>query len=197
MSKVVQRLESLTLRGEPDPDLPGLPRLQVGSIIGRRGREWELRGPNIVPDFCSVFVDVRFPQSLTPDSILGDIRRAIDDLARTDADLSYEIEFPMKPERRAMREVMAPLSVSPDQPVVRMLKANVTAILGEEPRVGAVAPQSYAGNDTSRLYAAGIPCCLYGPAGGFSETSADRWTSVEQVMTCTRVFGAMIADVCA
>ncbi|MGH2652304.1 MAG: M20 family metallopeptidase, partial [Actinomycetota bacterium] len=45
MATVVQALETLRLRGEPDPELPGLPRLLVGSIVGGRGREWELRGP--------------------------------------------------------------------------------------------------------------------------------------------------------
>lgn len=29
------------------------------------------------------------------------------------------------------------------------------------------------------------------------EGSPDRWTSVEQIVGCSRVFGAMIADVCA
>ncbi len=197
MARVVQALEALRLRGEPDPDLPGLPRLCVGSIIGGRGREWELRGPNIVPDFCSVFVDIRFPQSLTPESILADVRGALDALGAADTGFTYEIEFPMKPERRAMREVMTPLSVPRDHPLVRTLAANVGTIRGVEPTIGAVAPFSYAGNDTSHLFRAGIPCCLYGPAGGFDEGRSDRWTSVEQIVTCTRVFGATIADLCA
>jgi acetylornithine deacetylase len=196
MAKVVQALEGLRLHGEPDPELPGLPRLLVGSIVGGRGREWELRGPNIVPDFCSVFVDVRFPASMTPEGILADVRGALDRLVAADGDLHYEIEWPARPERRAMREVMAPLSVPRDHPLVQTLAANVTAIRGVAPTIGAVAPYSYAGNDTSHLYRAGIPCCLYGPAGGYDEGRADRWTSVEQIVTCARVFGATIADIC-
>lgn len=195
--KAVQALERLSLRGDPDPELPGLPRLCVGSVIGGRGREWELRGPNLLPDVCSLFVDVRFPDSMTPESILADIRGTLDGLAREDPRFRYEIEFPMKPERRCMREVMRPLSVPRDHPLVALLARNVAAIRGVAPTVGAVAPYSYAGNDTSHLYAAGIPCCLYGPAGGFDDGASDRWTSVEQIVTCTRVFGAMIADVCA
>jgi acetylornithine deacetylase len=196
MAKVVGALEALRLSGEPDPDLPALPRLLVGSIVGGRGREWELRGPNIVPDFCSIFVDVRFPASMTPESILADVRGALDGLVRADPALQYEIEFPARPERRAMREVMTPLSVPRDHLLVQTLRANVVAIRGVEPTIGAVAPYSYAGNDTSHLYRAGIPCCLYGPAGGFDEGRADRWTSVEQIVTCARVFAATIADLC-
>jgi acetylornithine deacetylase len=196
-ARAVAALEALRLRGEPDPDLPGLPRLLVGSIIGGRGREWELRGPNIVPDVCSLFVDVRFPASLTPESILADIRSALDPLAASDRDFRYEVEFPALPDRRIMREVMLPLSVPRDHPLVQTLRANVVAVRGVEPTIGAVAPFSYAGNDTSHLYRAGIPCCLYGPAGGYDEASPDRWTSVEQIVTCARVFGATIADICS
>jgi acetylornithine deacetylase len=197
MTSIVQALEAIRFRHEPDPDLPGLPLLNVGSIMGGRGREWELRGPNMVPDFCSVIVDIRFNQSMTPESILEDIRAALAAVAAGDPDLTYEIESPIRPERRAMREIMRPLTVPQDHPLVQTLKSNVTAISGAEPTVGAVAPYSYAGNDTSHLYAAGIPCCLYGPAGGSDQGSADRWTSVEQIVTCAKVFGATIADLCA
>src|SRR5262249_23689937 len=53
-SRVVQALESLKITGTPDPDLPGLPRMNVGTIIGGRGRELEVRGANIVPDVCTI-----------------------------------------------------------------------------------------------------------------------------------------------
>jgi acetylornithine deacetylase len=197
MTRVIGVLEGLRFHGEPDPDLPGLPRLLVGSIMGGRGREWEIRGPNIVPDFCSVFVDVRFPESMTPESVLEDVRRALDGEVGTDADWRYEIEFPMKPERRAMREVMPAMTMATDHPLVQTLRANVRAIVGVEPRIGAVLPRSYAGNDTGHLYRAGIPCCLYGPAGELDEISADRWTPVSQIVDCTRVLAATAADLCA
>ena len=196
-ARVVQALETIKLSGQPDPDLPGLPRLNVGTIIGGRGRELELRGANIVPDMCTIILDIRFPVSVTPESAMADVRRALDGVASTDKDLKYEIEFPIRPERRQFREVMLPLSVPASEPIVQILKANVTAIVGEEPTIGAHSPQSYAGNDTSHLWGAGIPCCLYGPAGGYDEGRSDRWTSIEQIVQCARVFGATIADVCA
>ena len=41
---------------------------------------------------------------------------------------------------------------------------------GAEPEhFGVRLPQSYAGNDTTHLWAAGIPCCLYGPGGGYTD----------------------------
>jgi acetylornithine deacetylase len=196
-ARVVQALDVCHITGAPDPDLPGLPRMNVGTIVGGRGRELELRGANIVPDVCTIIIDIRFPASVTPDSALADVRRALDAVAATDRDIAYEIEFPIRPERRQFREVMLPIAVPATEPIVQILKANVTAIVGVEPTLGAHAPQSYAGNDTSHLWNAGIPCCLYGPAGGYDEGRSDRWTSIEQIVACTKVLGATIADVCA
>jgi acetylornithine deacetylase len=196
MTRVIRTLEGLRFRGQPDPDLPALPRLLVGSIMGGRGREWEIRGPNIVPDFCSVLVDVRFPESMTPASVLEDVRRALDGAVAEDSALRYEIEFPLRPERRAMREVMPAMTMPTDHPLVQTLRANVRAIVGVEPRIGAIIPRSYAGNDTAHLFKAGIPCCLYGPAGEYEEASADRWTPVSQILDCTRVLAATAVDLC-
>jgi acetylornithine deacetylase len=197
MGEVAHALDRIQFAGARDADLPALPLINVGSVIGGRGRECEQRGPNMVPDFCTLIIDIRFPHSMTPESILSDIRIALDRLAAKDAELRYEIESPPKPERRVLREIMMPLSVPIEHPLVQTLRKNVAAVTGKDPKVGAVVPFSYAGNDTSHLFAAGIPCCLYGPGGGFTEGSADRWTSVQQIVDCTRVYAAMIADICA
>jgi acetylornithine deacetylase len=184
-------LEAMTLAGPRDPDLPGLPRLNVGSIIGGRGRDVELRGPNWVPDFATLYVDVRFTQGMTPDTILAEVRRVLD--ARPG--LRYEIEFPMDPKRRILREVMMPFSMPTDAPFVREVTASVQEVAGRPPHVGVVLPNGYSGNDTSHLAAAGIPCLLYGPSGDMD--GADRWTSVSQMLTCTRVYADVIRRVCA
>ncbi|MFQ5789183.1 MAG: M20 family metallopeptidase [Acidobacteriota bacterium] len=196
-AKVAETLENLELAGDRDAELPGLPLLNVGSILGGRGREVELRGPNIVPDFCTLYADIRFTQGMTPESIIADIRRSLDALARQDSDLVYEIEFPMKPERRCLREVMMPFSVPTDLALVQKLKTQVTAVRGAEPNVGVVLPNGYSGNDTSHLYAAGIPCCLYGPTGGGEGPERYLWMSVSEMMTCAQVYAGMIGEICS
>lgn len=189
--EAVAALEAMALTGPPDRDLPGLPRLNVGSIIGGRGRDTELRGPNWVPDFATLYVDVRFTQGMTPDSILAQVRRVLD--ARPG--LRYEIEFPMEPKRRILRAVMMPFSIAADTPFVREVAASVQDVSGAAPHVGAALPNGYSGNDTSHLSAAGIPSVLYGPSGDMD--GADRWTSVSQILTCTRVYADVIRRVCA
>jgi len=188
--EAVVALEQMTLTGPADPDLPGLPRLNVGSIIGGRGREVELRGPNWVPDFATLYIDVRFTQGMTPDGILAQVRQT---LARIPG-MRFEIEYPMEARRRVFREVMLPFSISPAAPFVRQVAETVAEVSGTAPHVGVVLPNGYSGNDTSHLAAAGIPCVLYGPSGDMD--GADRWTSVSQILTCTRVYADVIRRVC-
>lgn len=192
--KVAQTLETMKLEGKPDPELPALPILNVGSIIGGRGRNAELRGPNIVPDFATIYIDIRFTEGMTPTSIIANLKRALDGLAREDRELKYEIEFPMKPERRCLREVMMPFSVSPESPFVLRVAKHVAAVRGSAPNVGVSLPSGYSGNDTSHLKAAGIPSCLYGPAGAPDGPERYLWASIDEMMTCARVYAAMIAE---
>ena len=116
---------------------------------------------------------------------------------RADPEIVYEIELPITSTPGLGTTIMMPLAVETDHPLVETVVGNVRSVAGIEPNVGAVRPFSYAGNDTAHLYAAGIPCLLYGPGGGQTEDGTVRWTSVKQLLDCTRVLGASIADLCA
>jgi len=197
MTKVIEAVENIELTGPRDPELPALPLANVGSILGGRGRDVELRGPNNVPDFCSIYVDIRFTPGMTPDGIVADIRRRLDALKAEDPELAYEIEFPLKPERRMLREVMMPFSISVDTPMIQTLKTKVTEIRGEAPFVGVTLPNGYGGTDASHLYPAGVQCCIYGPAA--RGVGPDRYlgVSIDEMTTCSRAYAATAEEVCA
>ena len=74
MMRAVAALDAMRFTHTHDPDLPGLPRLNVGSIIGGRGREHNLRGAYTVSDFCTAYVNVRFNASQTGETVVADIR---------------------------------------------------------------------------------------------------------------------------
>ena len=76
MTAVIDALEHVQFRNAPRPDLPAFPRLNVGSIIGGRGRDYVLVEPPYVPDLCTILVDVHFVPGQTVDGIVADIRRA-------------------------------------------------------------------------------------------------------------------------
>jgi len=196
-ARLARALHATPFRFEPDPELPDLPLISVGSVRGGRGEGWEPRGANFVPDRAALFLDVRFNQSMTPESVVADIRAVCEREKAADPALDYVIEYPLRADYGLATMTMLPLSTDRDHAIVRTVVANAEEITGRTPTVGAVRPYSYAGNDTSHLYGAGIPCLLYGPGGGFVDDAPDRWTSVRQILDCTRIFAGAIADVCA
>lgn len=197
MGKVAEAIENLEFTGPRDPELPALPIANVGSILGGRGRDVELRGPNNVPDFCSIYVDIRFTPGMTPESVAGDIRRRLDQMKDEDPELEYEVEFPLKPERRMLREVMMPFSAPLDTPLVQTLKTKVTEVRGSTPQLGVKLPNAYGGTDASHLQPAGTSCCIYGPAG--HESGPDRYltVSIEEMLSVSRAYAATIEELCA
>jgi acetylornithine deacetylase len=66
MTAIIDALHRVEFRHGPRPDLPAFPRLNVGSIIGGRGRDYVLVEPPYVPDVCTILVDVHFVPGLRP-----------------------------------------------------------------------------------------------------------------------------------
>jgi len=187
MIRAINALNTMRFTHVHDPDLPGLPRMNIGSIIGGRGRNHELRGPYTVSDFCTAYVNVRFNASQNGETVVADIRRTLEQLAAEDRNFRYEIEFPPALERGLGRMAKIAVDVPKTEPVVQMVRRNLVAMSGREPEhFGVRLPQSYSGNDTTHLWGAGIPCCLYGPGGGYTDYH-DVHVYLEDLFLCTRV----------
>ncbi len=187
MVRAIHAINRMRFTHTFDPDLPGLPRLNVGSIIGGRGRNHELRGAYTVSDFCTAYVNVRFNASQTGETVLADLRRTLEALKAEDPEFAYEIEFPPQLSRGLGRLAKAALDVPVTEPIVQMVARNLKAVTGQDPEhLGVRLPQSYAGNDTTHLWAAGIPCCVYGPLGGYTDYH-DVYTYLDEIFTVTRV----------
>ena len=199
MTTVIDALSRVEFRHTPRPDLPAFPRLNVGGIIGGRGRDYVLVEPPYVPDVCTILVDVHFVPGQTVDEIIADIRRALDPLAARDPRLRYEIEIPPPGSFKGRRRlVMDPLDVPVHAPIVQAVARSYRAVTGQEPQaVGTVLPHSYSADDTCHLWKAGIPCLLYGP--GVIRGSADEDDAcvlVSEMVTVTRVLAMTALDVC-
>jgi len=198
MIKAISALERITFQCTPRPDLPDLPLLNVGCIIGGRGRDHDLKGPNYTCDYCTVLIDVRFLPGQTFESVLGDIRSALDALKAEDPDFAYEIQAPPPDRFKALRVNMEPTDVPVETDIVQTVVRHYTAVTGQGPRtVGTILPLSYAGDDTCHLWRAGIPCVLYGPEG-LEGTSGepDNCVLVSEMVLATQVLALTALDVC-
>ena len=201
MTRVINALESMEQTHTPSPKLPAMPRLNVGSIIGGRGESYVLIEPPYIPDYCTILIDVHFVPGQTLETIIADIRNALDPLTVEDPKLRYEIEVPPPASFEGRRRlVMEPFDLPEGQEIVEIVKRSHEAVTGTEPRaVGPIYPFSYSAGDVTWLWKAGIPCLEYGPAGGFNsavEGEDNFWTSISEMETCAKVMAVTAVEVC-
>lgn len=202
MAKVIDALQRVEFTYGHRPDLPALPRLNVGSVIGGRGQEYVLIEPPYIPDMCTIIVDVHFVPGQTVDSIVADIRAPLDRIQGDDANLSYEIEIPPPDYFKGRRRlVMQPLDVPSDEYIVQTVANCHQRVTGNAPEaIGAVYPISYSAGDTTWLWQHGIPCLLYGPASGHFVTAGEgdgrHFVSISEMAICAKTLALTALDVC-
>ena len=199
MTRVIEALRHVDFTYTPRADLPALPRLNVGSIIGGRGEGYVLTEPPYVPDLCTIIVDVHFVPGQTADSVIADVRRALDPLKQGDPPLDYEIEIPPPAYFKGCRRlVMDPLDVPADAAIVRSVARNHERVTGSPPAlIGAHLPMSYSAGDSCWLWKAGIPCLHYGPGGGFLDPGPDgSYIFISEMATCAEVLAHTALDLC-
>lgn len=203
MAKVSEALQKIEFTYVAREDLPEMPRLNVGGIVGGRGKSYVLVEPPYIPDLCTIIVDVHFVPGQTIESIVTDIRNTLGGLAVDYPNLRYEIEIPPPhtPEffKGRRRLVMDPLDVPVDEYIVQAVARNHEKITGRPPNViGAVLPNSYSANDTSHLWNAGIPCLIYGPQNGkFEDNVDDGYSVISEMIDCSKVLAATAVEVCS
>jgi acetylornithine deacetylase len=199
MLAVVGALQNVKFRHTPRPDLPAFPRLNVGGILGGRGRDYVLVEPPYVPDVCTIIVDVHFLPGMTVEGIVADIRGTLDALTAADRELRCEIEIPPPAYFQGRRRlVMEPFDMPVDAPIVQAVARSYRAVTGAEPHaIGTVLPHSYSADDTCHLWKAGIPCLLYGPGTIRGSTHEDdACVLVSEMEKVTRVLAVTALDVC-
>ena len=198
MTKVIDALQRVQFTYTPREDLPDLPRLNIGSVIGGRGKEYVLVEPPYIPDLCTIIVDVHFVPGQTVDGIVADIRRALDPLKESDPELSYEIEIPPPDFFKGRRRlVMDSLDVPTDEYIVQAVARSHERVTGHPPNsIGASLPMSYSSNDTCHIWNAGVPCLIYGPGVGQDDGADDSYAVISEMVQCARVLALTALEVC-
>jgi acetylornithine deacetylase len=200
MTKALPVIRTTRFRPNTCAELPDLPLINIGGIIGGRGRDHDLKGPNFTSDFCTVIVDVRFPPGQTSATVEEDIRAGLDALAVDDPTFRYEIQNPLPASFGALSVTMEPTDIPKTESIVQSVLSNFRLVAGTDPaNFGASLPMSYAGNDTAHLWRAGIPCVLFGPAGGWDERpdEPDQFIHISEMVRCAQVMALSALDICS
>ena len=203
MTKVVSALKDIEFTHEPDPRVPKLPRFAAGTIIGGRGRDYDLRGAQNLSDYCSLLVNVRFWKSMTVESIESDLKTLLEEIKRGDPEFMYELErgYGAGPfESGAITR--HPKDVPLDSPIVKILQESHRYVTGGDLKFRG-SEETVGNDDGANMNEAGIHTVTYGPGPGSNYVDEyyrlplqSRWIDTESYHTSAKVMALSSLDVC-
>ena len=163
----------LAIEGDIDKEHPavGKPVISVNMIEAGIAN-------NVVPGECTITVDRRTIPGETDESVLEEIRAALDAVKANDPNFDYEIT----PSRE---EGYTPANITDESsPVVAAMQDAIREVTGEEPEYFA----TWAGATDGRLYRfAGIDTVGYGPSGQNAH-GANEAVYVDDLITQAQVY---------
>lgn len=142
---------------------------------------------NVVPGECTFSIDRRLIPGETQESVVAEIRDALDALAREDRDFRYELEVDP-------RQDHIPANITPeDSPLVAAVQESVRQVTGAEPEYFV----AWAGATDGRFYRqAGIETVGYGPGGEYAH-GANEAVFIDDLVTQANVYAATISRLLA
>jgi len=178
MGKVLLGLEELdrSLRAAPSHRLLGSGSVHASLIQG--GQEL-----SSYPRHYSLGIERRTVPGETLQKVESEIPRICEQIAATDPTFKATVKTSM---------VRDPFEVSLDEPIVRAVLRQATAILGHQP--GEIGQTGWM--DSALLSAAGIPAVVFGP-GGEGAHAVVEWSNLEHVERCAEILAAVAEEFCA
>ena len=165
---------------DPDPVIPGFPRVAVRNIAHDQ-------------DVTTLSFDLRIIAGMTEAGVIRDLTALLDRIAANDPDFRYELVVPQSPQQPNMP---ARESTPRSAPVVAEVMRAHELVTGEAPNVGA-GHRIGATADTCHFKGVGITCVEYGP--GFIPTwpMVDERIEIDQILTATQVLAVASAALVA
>jgi acetylornithine deacetylase len=198
MVDVVREINRMRLTGGEWAKVPGIPRFNIGSLIGGHGPDHDVAGAYYVADICTAIIDIRHGPGQSAESMTADVKAAAERALAGHPGIRYEVVAPPPARFRNGRHQFPILDLPLDQPIVGVVARHVEAVTGRPPDAVGVHPTgSRASDDTGHLWKAGIPCVLYGPAGPRDPAAdADGSVSIGEMETCAKVIALSALDFC-
>jgi acetylornithine deacetylase len=196
MLKAINAIYATTLSYQPW-DVPGLPWLKIGSIIGGRGETYDLRSVSRNCDLCTAFIAVSTVPGMTAETIRADLEQTLNQLKRQDPDFEYALVHPIERKFKTWMLDHPPMDMPVEEAIVQTLVASYKQVTGQAPRsIGLPASELNAryGDDDAHLWAAGIPAPIYGPAGG---SYGEDFAYIDEMVLCSQVLALTALEICA
>jgi acetylornithine deacetylase len=192
MFKIIPALNTMSFTGPDRADYRGLRRVGIGVIRGGLGPDYQDWRPSLLADRCSIKFSARYSPGQTPDMVADDIRALIARMRKDDPDLVAEVQL----NKTGQRMLMGSFEVGRDADIVQTVVRAHRAVVGEEPKIGDVAPYKFYGTDATHLSRAGMTGLVYGPGGKYN-TMPDERVELRDLFNAARVYARVIVETCA
>lgn len=144
----------------------GYPSVHASLIEG--GREL-----STYPDLCLLKLERRTLPGETDEAVMDELRALARQVAGEDPGQEVQVEFLLS---------RPPYEISPEEPVVRALRAAYLRVGGRESQYTGSLPWT----DAALLGQAGIPCLIFGP-GGAGAHAAEEYVYAEETVQAAQV----------
>ena len=139
---------------------------------------------NIIPERCNLVVDRRMVPGETEASILEDLLKITERIAKRNKGL--EIETKIRPNH------FDPYVISPDEPIVRAIVESFTQIRGQKPDFTL---QAYCTDASHLFHKAGIPTIIFGPGNGNLCHKPDECVDIADIVMSSHIFLSLLSEV--
>src|SRR5436309_6543952 len=127
-TRLIPRINAMTFSGAANADHASVNRAHVGVVHGALSRELHEWRPPQVADFARLLGTARYAPSQSEASVLGDLRRLLDELEREHPGLKASVALA----NAGQRPTMLPFEVSRDSRIVDVVTRAYRAVRGAE-----------------------------------------------------------------
>lgn len=156
----------------PHPVVPGRPLASVNIIQGGFKT-------NVVPDRCSITVDLRYPPGLTLEAILARVQQVLAEARACDPALG-EVDV-------ELTNLARPSFMLPEEPLVEYMAAAVEAVTSRRPTAEGMQATS---DSRWILLDAGVPIVNFS-MGNDSGHRPNEWCGIDDLIATTKIYALM------
>jgi len=135
-------------------------------------------GPSMIPDECVIRVDCRPQPGVTIDDVRAEIDRCLEEAVKADPRFRAEV---------VLADVKSGYLAAPEDDVVRLMRAAVREVRGEEPPL---VVENWLGDTAS--FGEKVPTVIFGP-GGPPVYCPDEHLTLEEIQEATKVYAVFAA----
>lgn len=180
MIKIIEGLEKIKFRYKRALHIKR-PYVNVGVI---KGGVW----PSIVPDSCSIRVDIRTVPSQTPEGVKIEVENLVRRLRQNDPEICASVEF----NPTIIENPRNPWSVPEKSELVQTVSKCIASVTGAQAHLDGF--QGWV--DGAVLNLAGIPTIVYGPGDLDQIYAPEEHVRVKDLIDAERVYTLVAKNIC-